>query len=90
MAFELPFFRSGPRVEIVNLDHVLVLASEKVASMGELDFLTLLNINLFILVQSVLKDVHEGDMGVKAYYKVKTTGMQGKGVALVLFFMVDV
>ena len=73
MAFKLPLFRSSPGIEVVHLNHVLVLAGDQVATMGELDLFALLDVDLLVLVEGVLEYIHKGYVGVEANNEVQPT-----------------
>jgi len=64
------------RVELVDVDESGELAGEKVATVGENDLTTLLDRQVFVLLDGVLEDVHHPDSVEETDYDLEASGVE--------------
>ena len=61
MSLECVLRWASGREEIVNVDEVYKHAGKKMATVREYDFTTLLDLNVFVLKDFSLEDIHHAD-----------------------------
>ena len=87
--FEVVVWRIVSRVEIEHLDVLIVLTSEQMSSIWEYYFATILDVQVFVLLDWVFKDVHHTDFVEEANYNLETGRMKGYTAGIVLEDLID-
>ena len=76
MSLKCVLWRTSGREEIVNMDEVYKHASEKMATVRENDLATLLDLNVFVLKNFSLEDIHHSDAVKEAHDYLESGWME--------------
>ena len=89
MSLKCVLWRTSGREEIVNMDEVYKHASKKMATVRENDFATLLDLNVFVLKNFSLEDIHHSDAIKEAHDYLESGWMERYRHGVILELLVN-
>ena len=89
MSLKCVLWWTSGREEIVNMDEVYKHASEKMATVRENDFATLLDLNVFVLKNFSLEDIHHSDAIKEAHDYLESSWMERYRHGVILELLVN-